>query len=178
MKTVSLAGIVVLASAVAACGTQAGGQPAGPPVSVSATAVQAHSATASPVGGATAGGPAPVSPSASPPVLAGPAVLTVADSGAIVRLRPGQRVTVALAAQGLFSWHMPAVAGAAVRRVSASGGYPGRQPARAVLVAVRPGRATLTAINDTACLHVRPACAPGQQEWRVTVIVTGIYPAP
>jgi hypothetical protein len=177
MNPLSLAGAVALALAVAACGTRSGGQAAEPAGSGSATAVRAHSAVASPAGRATAGGPAPAWPSASPPVLTGPAVLTVADRGAVVRLRPGQRVTVALAAQGLFSWHVPAAAGVAVRRASASGGYPGRRPARAMFVAVRPGRAALTATDDTACLHTRPACAPGQQEWRVTVVVADIYPA-
>ena len=62
-------------------------------------------------------------------------------------------------------------------RVSASGGYPGQQPAQAAFVAVQPGSATLTAL-DTACLHAQPACEPAQQVWRVTVIVTGGYPAP
>jgi len=67
---------------------------------------------------------------------------------------------------------VPTATGAAVRRVSASGGYPGQQPARAAFLAVRPGGAILATINDTACLHAQPACLPAQQEWRVTVIVT------
>jgi hypothetical protein len=95
-----------------------------------------------------------------------------------MRLRPGQRVTVALAARGLLSWHVPAPAGAAVKRVGASGGYPARQPARAVFLAVQPGRATLSAIDDMACLHTQPACLPPQQVWLVTVIVTGSYLSP
>jgi hypothetical protein len=102
----------------------------------------------------------------------------VADNGATVRLRPGQRVTIALAAQGRLAWHVPAAAGAAMRKVSSSGGYPGTQPARGTFLAVRPGRATLTAIDDTACLHAQPACALPQQEWLVTVVVAGIYPVP
>lgn len=101
----------------------------------------------------------------------------MANNGATVRLRPGERATITLAAQGRLAWHVPAAAGAAVRKVSGSGGYPGTQPARAAFPAVRPGRATLTAIDDTACLHARPACALPQQEWLVTVIVIGIYPA-
>lgn len=178
VKALFLVAVVWLAAVVSACGTRAGGQLAEPPVSASVTAIPAGSATASPAGGATASGLASIPPAASPPVLTGPAALTAADSGAIVRLRPGQQVTVSLAAQGLFSWHVPAAAGATVRRISAGGGYPGRQPARAAFLAVRPGRTTLTAIDDTACLHAQPACQLAQQEWRVTVIVTGIYPAP
>ncbi|MHC4055849.1 hypothetical protein, partial [Bradyrhizobium sp. 25ACV] len=73
-------------------------------------------------------GPAPGSPA---PTLTGPATLTAADNGAVVRLHTGQKVAVTLMSQGLFSWHVPAAAGAAVRRVSASGGYPGQQPAAA-----------------------------------------------
>jgi hypothetical protein len=49
----------------------------------------------------------------------------------------------------------------------------GQQPARAAFVAVRSGGATLTAIDDTACRHGQPACELPQQEWQVTVIVTG-----
>jgi hypothetical protein len=102
-----------------------------------------------------------------------PVTLTTTDNGAAVWLHAGQQVAVALASAGSFSWHVPAAAGTAVRRVSASGGYPGQQPARAAFVAVRSGRATLTAIDDTACLHSQPACEPPQQEWQVTIIVTG-----
>ena len=124
----------------------------------------------SPVSGG-AGGTAPASP--RPPVT-GPAALTTADDGVTVRLRPGQQVTVMLAGQGpSYGWHIPAVAGIAVRRSSASGGYPSRQPARAAFLAIHPGIATLSASDDTACLHAQPPCAVPQREWRVTIIVTG-----
>jgi hypothetical protein len=103
--------------------------------------------------------------------VTGPAALTAANNGVTVRLHHGQRLTVSLAEQGMFSWHVPAAAGPAVERVSASGGYPGLQPARATFLAVKPGRVTLTAVDDTACLHAVPACQPPQQEWRITVIV-------
>jgi hypothetical protein len=104
--------------------------------------------------------------------------LTVADNGATVPLHPGQRVSVALAARGLFSWHIPAATGAAVMKISASGGYPGTRPARAAFLAARLGRASLSAIDDTACLHAHPACLPSQQVWQVTVIVTPVIPPP
>lgn len=179
MKAPSVVAAVVLAAGVAACATQPGGQRGGPPVAAPPTAIPAATATASPIGGATASPLATIPPTASPPpARAGRAALTTADNGAAVRLRPGQRVTVALAAQGLFSWHVPAAAGAAVRKTSASGGYPGRRPARAQFLALRPGTAILTSIDDTACLHARPACLPPQQAWRVTVIVTGNHQAP
>jgi hypothetical protein len=180
MKARHVAGIVWLTAGVAAtvsvsgCGTQVAGQPARPHIVATATAVPASRGTASPAVSVTAsqppGTPPPDTP---PPVLTGPATLTVADSGVTIRMHPGQRVNVELAAQGAFSWHVPAAAGAAVTRISASGGYPGRRPARATFLAVRAGTATLTAIDDTACLHTQPACLPAQQAWQVTILVTG-----
>jgi hypothetical protein len=104
--------------------------------------------------------------------------LTVADNGATVPLHPGQRVTVMLAGRGMFSWHVPAATGGAVMKMGASGGYPGRQPARAVFRAVRPGRVTLSAIDDAACRHTHPACLLSQQAWQVTIVVTPFIPPP
>ena len=175
MKALYLAIGVALTAVVAACGTRAAGQPAGPPTvaTATATAIRAGTATASPAIAGTASRQ-PISPPGSPPpTLTGPITLTTADDGAAVRLHVGQQVAVALASEGLFSWHVPATAGAAVRTVTASGGYPGQQPARAAFVAIRSGHATLTAMDDTACLHFQLACEPPQREWRVTVIVTG-----
>ena len=114
---------------------------------------------------------APASP--RPPVT-GPAALTTADNGVTVQVRPGQQVTVTLGGQGpSYGWHIPAVAGTAVRRTSASGGYPSQQPARAAFLALHPGVATLSTSDDIACLHAQPACAVAQREWRATIIVTG-----
>jgi hypothetical protein len=169
VKVLDLVAVVALTTGVAACGTQAAGQPAGPPTAAAATASPARTVTASPQVAGTASGRPPI----PPPALTGPVTLAMADNGAAVRLHVGQQVAVALASEGLFSWHVPTAVGAAVRRVSASGGYPGQQPARAAFLAVQSGSATLTAIDDTACLHAKPACEPAQQEWRVTVIVTG-----
>lgn len=70
-----------------------------------------------------------------------------------------------------LSWHPPAAIGAAVRRTSASGGYPDQTPAQAIFLAVRPGTATLDATDDIGCLHTQPSCTVPQQQWRVTVIV-------
>jgi hypothetical protein len=163
-----------LTTGATACGTQAAGQPAGPPTAATATAIPARTATASPqVAGTASRLPPTPPPSSPPPALTGPVTLTTADNGAAVRLHIGQQVAVALASEGLFSWHVPTAVGAAVRRRSASGGYPGQQPARAAFLAVQSGSATLTAIDDIACLHAQPACEPAQQEWRATVIVTG-----
>lgn len=173
---------VALTAAVAACGTQAAAQPgdqpggqtgaqtARPPTVAAGTPVPVGIGTASTARATPIAGPASQPPT-SPPILTGPAALTAADNGALVRLRIGQHVSVTLASRGMFSWYVPAAAGTAVRRVTASGGYPAQQPARAVFLAVRPGSATLSTIDDTACLHDQPACLPAQQEWRVTVVV-------
>jgi len=103
---------------------------------------------------------------------AGQVTVTDRDSGATIRLHPGQAVTVVLAPRGMFSWHLPAADGTAVRRVSAAGGYPGPRPARAVFLASGRGSATISAIDDVACLHTSPACSVPQQTWRVTVLVS------
>ena len=181
MKTFHLAAVAALTTGLtaglAACGAQAAGQPADPPIAVTATAVPAGTGSALPAGTATASsqgaGTVTAQPSSPAPTLTGPATLTVADNGAVVRLRTGQQVAVTLTPGNFFSWHVPAAAGAAVKRVSASGGYPSQQPAQAAFLAVQPGEAMLTTINDTACLHAHPACEPPQQEWRVTIMVTG-----
>ena len=145
-----------------------GRRQAGPPAAGTGTAARARTVTANPQPAGTASW----HPPSLPPALTGPVTLTTADNGAAVRLHAGQQMAVALASAGSFSWHVPAAAGTAVRRVSASGAYPGQQPARAAFAAVRPGGATLTAIDDTACLHGQPACELPQQQWQVTVIVT------
>ncbi len=169
MKVLSLVAVAALTAGVTACATQAAARPAGPPAAGTGTAPPARTATASPQPAGTASSHPP-----SPPLtLTGPVKLTTADNGAAVRLHVGQQVAVALASAGSFSWHVPAAAGTAVRRVSASGGYPGQPPARAAFVAVRLGGVTLTAIDDAACLHDQPACELPQQEWQVTVTITG-----
>jgi hypothetical protein len=111
-------------------------------------------------------------PRPRPSRLKGPVTLTAADGGAVVSLRVGQSVVVVLAPD-FEAWHQPAAAGAVLRRVSASGGYPGREPARAVFLAVAPGTARLTGISDTACLHASPPCMVPQRTWQVTVTVRG-----
>jgi hypothetical protein len=177
VKAIHLAAVAALTTGLAACGAQAADRSAEPLIAVTATALPAGRGTALPAGSVTAssqvGGPVAAQPSSPAPTLTGPVTLTVADNGAIVRLRTGQQVAVTLTPGGLFSWHVPAAAGAAVRRVSASGGYPSQQPAQAAFLAVQPGEVMLTTINDTACLHAQPACEPSQQEWRVTIMVTG-----
>jgi hypothetical protein len=121
---------------------------------------------------ATAGHPAKSTASTATPQARAPVTLTAASNGTTVRLFRGQSVSVVLRGTPL-SWHVPAATGRAVQRTTAGGGYPGRQPARATFVALWPGRAILSSVNDTACLHTRPACAIAQRSWRVVVFVTG-----
>jgi hypothetical protein len=107
---------------------------------------------------------------AAPPAVS--VTLTVSDSGRTVRLPAGRALAVVLPRQGAFSWHPALADGAALARVSAGGGYPGQQPARATFRAVARGRAVLRATDDTACLHAQPSCEVAQRLWQVTVIVT------
>lgn len=196
MRYSRLGAVIVLTAGVAACGTQSagGGQPPAlaasgssghaPAISPSATAAvtavtpsgagsgRAGTASAAPPVTVVATGAAASPGTPSPRRLTGPATLTAADSGAVVFLRVGQQVTVELAA-GFEAWHVPAATGPALRLVSASGGYPGHQPARAVFLAVAAGTATLAAVSDTACLHAHPACTVPQQLWHATVRVSG-----
>jgi hypothetical protein len=121
---------------------------------------------------ASTGQPAGSTASAATSPAHAPVPLTVLSNGRTVRLFRGQSVTVVLRRAGL-SWHVPAATGRAVRRTSASGGYPGRQPARATFLAASPGRAILSSVDDIACLHAQPSCAVAQLSWRVVVFVTG-----
>jgi hypothetical protein len=143
-----------------------------------ATAGSPGTATAS-AGGATASpGVIVTMPPASPSgsgtggggTLPRRRLLTVADDGVSVRLRPGQVVTVVLASGGL-RWDIPQTSGPAVRRISGSGGYPAYQPALAAFRAVRPGRAWLTSFTDARCLHTQPRCEIPQRLWRALIIV-------
>jgi hypothetical protein len=103
------------------------------------------------------------------PTLTGPHTLTEADSGATVRLHPGEQVNVDLS-HG--QWDPPTARGAAVQRTAATGGYPSQQPARATFRAVADGTATLQSTTDYACLHTRPQCMIAQRVWSVRVIVS------
>ena len=137
--------VVLAAAAVAACGAERQA-PASHPVASAASTATSRART--------------------------PVSLTAVSNGTTVRLFRGQSVSVVLRGTAL-SWHVPAATGKAVRRISASGGYPGHQPARARFLATWPGRAVLSSANDAACLHARPSCAVAQRSWRVVVFVTG-----
>jgi hypothetical protein len=165
----SITMIVLTAAGATACGTQPAASPGGAAPAPNGSASAARTASIPPAPRETAPSPTPRSPS---PTLAGQAVVTEADNGATVRLSRGQLAVVALSAGGMLSWRVPVAAGTAVRRTSAVGGYPGRLPARATFLATGRGSATLTSVNDTACLHARPACMVPQQTWQVTVIVS------
>jgi hypothetical protein len=118
--------------------------------------------------GHPADGPAGTATSQARPTVS----LTGVSNGTTVRLFRGQSVSVTLPGAAV-SWHVPVATGRAVRRTSASGGYPGHHPARATFLATWPGRAVLSSVDDIACLHTRPSCAVTQRSWRVVVFVTG-----
>jgi hypothetical protein len=170
---------------LASCGQQlAGGSPASGPAGSggrsSGGPQPGSSGAAASVGTATAPAaavitlPTEASTTASqPPIVAGRTghlTLTEADNGATVVLTDGQSASVVLGG-GQLAWDRPRVTGAALRLVSASGGYPGGMPARATVRAVQAGTATISSISDAACLHAVPACEIAQRGWLVTVIV-------
>jgi hypothetical protein len=133
----------------------------------------ATTASAAATGTASAGRDRAAPPPDSPPATRTASdELAAVDDHTTVRLHPGQSLAVMLAPDGLFQWHVPTVIGIAVRQVSASGGYPSQEPARATFLAEGRGEATLQAVDDTACLHTHPACNPPQRRWQVTVTVT------
>jgi len=142
---VFMAAVILAACAVAACGAERQAAAGHPAVSAASTATSRAGT---------------------------PATLTAVSNGKTLRLFRGQSVSVVLGGT-VMSWHVPNVSGRAVRRISASGGYPGHQPARATFLATWPGRAVLSSVNDIACLHARPSCAVAQRSWRVVVFVTG-----
>jgi len=112
----------------------------------------------------------PGSPSASPSGEVRGPVVTEADDGAQVRLRPGQELRVHLAEDH----RAVSVAGAGVvRLVTQTGGYPSGQPLRAVFTAVAPGRSTLSSSTDDSCLHEAPPCGLAQRVWTLSVTVSG-----
>jgi hypothetical protein len=113
----------------------------------------------------------PTSPAPPRPGGGTPTILTETDNATTIRLSPGDSVTVELKSRSPFSWHIPAASGSGLRRTSASGGYPSRRPARASFLAVKPGRAGISSIDDAACLHGDPPCMLAQQSWQVTIIV-------
>lgn len=172
--SVRSAGFIILIGLIGAGLSACGTGPVATAGSPGTMAASAGSATAAP--GVIASVPA--SPAGSPPGSGtggrGPSprhrLLTVADDGVSVRLRPGQVVTVVLASGGLM-WDIPRASGAAARRISGSGGYPAHRAAVAVFRAMRPGRSWLTAFTDAACLHTQPRCEMPQRLWRALIIV-------
>ena len=161
-KRALVALVALLASGVVACGHVASpGNGPGSGGSGSASPARTSGSSAGPPQGGTP------SPSAS-----GSTGLTAADNGATVRLATGQSITATLVPAPPFSWHLPAATGSIVHRTDASGGYPERKPARATFQAVRPGRAVLSAMDDTQCLHAPHPCMLPQRSWQVVIIVT------
>lgn len=161
----------VAAIGISACGSLpvliAGSSPAATPAATTAVS-PAGSATASPA--VIVSGPGGTNPVDQ--IRPHGRLLTVADSGATVRLHVGQLITVVLASGGMM-WDLPAASGDVLRRTSASGGYPTTRPALAFFRAVRRGRSSLTSVTDAACLHSTPRCEMAQRLWSVTVIVGG-----
>jgi hypothetical protein len=104
--------------------------------------------------------------------------LTQADHGDRVTMTVGEQLAVVLTSPGMMRWDRPTVQGDAVALVSASGGYPGSSPARAVFRAVALGSAAITASTDAPCEHQTPRCLLADQLWMVTIVVQPGDPDP
>src|SRR5206468_3867153 len=116
------------------------------------------SATASPGTRRPATGPRPTSEATSPHAVGGTVFVSDADNGSTVHVTPGQHIEVKLAPSG-GSWHQPTSSNAAVlRRDAAAGGYPQPTTAVADFSAASRGRATVTSMTDSPCLHSTPRC--------------------
>lgn len=93
------------------------------------------------------------------------------DSGRTIHVSVGDLVKVRLPG-GSGGYHRPRTSDRdVVRRISASGGYPSNDPARATFRARAHGTVDLTSYTDYACLHTQPRCLPPQREWTVHVVV-------
>jgi len=109
---------------------------------------------------------ASIPPTSAPP---GAPDITVAqdDDQSTVTLVVGQTLGISLGAEFLT----PAVRGAALAQVSASGGYPTGQTLTALYRAVAPGSVDVTTHSDYACRYATPPCALPNRLWTVHVNV-------
>jgi hypothetical protein len=94
------------------------------------------------------------------------------DSGRTIHVSVGDIVKVRLPGGSGGGYHRPRTNDRdVVRRVSASGGYPSEDDARATFRARATGTVDLTSYTDYSCLHTQPRCLPPQREWSVRVVV-------
>ena len=94
------------------------------------------------------------------------------DSGRTIHVLVGDIVKVRLPGGSNGGYHRPRTSDRDVlRRVSASGGYPSADDARATFRARAAGTADLTSYTDYTCLHTQPRCLPPQREWVVHIHV-------
>ncbi|MEU4221786.1 cellulose binding domain-containing protein [Actinoplanes sp. NPDC026623] len=108
----------------------------------------------------------------SPPPPSGPDVtVTQADDQRTITLVAGQTLGVSLGAEFLT----PTLGGAALARLSTSGGYPTGRPLAALYRAEAPGSVDVTTHSDYACLHTTPRCSVPIRLWtvHVTVVAAG-----
>ncbi len=160
-RIVAIASLALLAG----CGAAAGSGAASGPSPATTTVVESPAVRSFPA--------EPTATQSASPTVFGPGhVLTTADSGAVVALRPGDNLTVELLpGPGVYAWDRPRLTGTALRQVSVAGGYPARGPMLASFLAAAPGTAEVSASSDLPCLHSRLRCLPAQREWAVRVIV-------
>jgi cellulose binding protein with CBM2 domain len=108
------------------------------------------------------------SPPPSSPPPGGPDVtVDESSSQSAITLVVGQTLGVSLGAEYL----PPTAAGAALTKLSVSGGYPTGQALSALYSAASPGTTDVTTRSDYACLHATPPCTVPIRLWTVHVTV-------
>ena len=114
---------------------------------------------------------------AGPRSTSGPPVATrtfgVAADGRSVTVRVGDVLAVRLPPPNATqNWDRLTASDPGVVAVRSSrGGYPGRAPLVATVVAGKAGRSRLSTQSDQSCLHTTPRCLPPQVGWSMTVTV-------
>jgi hypothetical protein len=106
-------------------------------------------------------------PTSSPPAGGADVTVTQADDQSTITLIAGQTLGVSLGPEFLT----PTLGGAALTRISTSGGYPTGQPLAALYRAAAPGSVDVTTHSDHACLHTTPPCSVPIRLWIVRVNV-------
>ena len=151
------------------CGCAASTNAGGPPSTTATPSVIASvgTASASPAATVTPFPTKSVTPSPTP-TYTGSRTLVESDSGATIRLKVGEIVTVSLPSE----YDPPNAQGSVMTRLSSTGGYPTGKPLEATFRADNAGRTDITSTTDYACLHAQPMCMIPQREWIVHVIVS------
>ena len=150
-----------------AASTNAGGLVSPPGTTTPSVTASVGTASASPAATVTPFSTKSVAPSPTP-TYTGSRTLVESDSGATIRLKVGDPITVSLPSE----YDPPNAQSNVMTRVSSTGGYPTGKALEATFRADKVGRTDITSTTDYACLHAQPMCMIPQREWVVHVVVS------